>query len=191
MLRLAAMRHRRRGRYGAGAWRKPGGWPARVAVLGLIGLLALLAYFRGWDRRLPPVVTGPASVIDGDSLGIGGWRIRLKGIDAPELEQTCTDAGGAAWACGKAAARELGGLIRGSSVTCNPTEFDQYDRVLAVCSLPNGTEVNAWMVRQGWAVAFGRSRPMALAEAAAKAARRGLWVGSFERPSQWRERHPR
>jgi endonuclease YncB( thermonuclease family) len=185
------MQHRRTGRYGAGSRRRPVGRPAWVAVLAIIGLLALVAYVRRWDRKLPDVVAGPATVIDGDSIGIAGWRIRLQGIDAPEWEQTCTDAGGADWACGRAAARELGALIRGSSLTCTPRDFDQYDRVLAVCSLPDGTDVNAWLVRQGWAVAFGRSRLIVSAEAEAKAARRGLWAGSFERPSQWRERQPR
>jgi endonuclease YncB( thermonuclease family) len=30
---------------------------------------------------------GPASVIDGDTIVVAGERIRLHGIDAPELEQ--------------------------------------------------------------------------------------------------------
>jgi endonuclease YncB( thermonuclease family) len=158
-------------------------------LLGIVGLLALLAYLRHWDRELPAVIAGPATVIDGDSLSIAGWRIRLQGIDAPEWHQTCTDAGGATWPCGRRAARELGMLIKDASLTCKPSEYDRYDRILAVCTLPEGTELNAWLVRQGWAVAFGQSRHIASAEAEAKAAKRGLWAGTFERPSQWRERH--
>jgi len=34
-------------------------------------------------------ITGPARVIDGDTIAIGGERIRLHGIDAPEMKQTC------------------------------------------------------------------------------------------------------
>jgi endonuclease YncB( thermonuclease family) len=183
------MQNWRKRRNGGRIWRRPADWRGRIVVLGIIGLLGLFAYFRGLDRSLPAIVTGPATVIDGDSLSIAGWQIRLQGIDAPEWEQTCTDASGAAWPCGRSAARELGRLIKGAGLTCKPSDFDRYDRVLATCTLPDGTDVNAWLVRQGWAVAFGRSRHIALAEAEAKAGKRGLWAGTFERPSQWRERH--
>ena len=43
-------------------------------------------------------VTGPATVIDGDTLVVAGERVRLQGIDAPELRQECT-AFGQQWAC--------------------------------------------------------------------------------------------
>ncbi len=34
-------------------------------------------------------VTGPAKVIDGDSLEVAGEQVRLHGIDAPESRQLC------------------------------------------------------------------------------------------------------
>ena len=34
-------------------------------------------------------ITGPARVIDGDTIEVAGERIRLHGIDAPEMDQTC------------------------------------------------------------------------------------------------------
>ena len=46
-------------------------------------------------------ITGIPRVIDGDTLEIAGERIRLHGIDAPELKQTCADAGGKEWRCGQ------------------------------------------------------------------------------------------
>jgi endonuclease YncB( thermonuclease family) len=36
-------------------------------------------------------VTGPASVIGGDTFEVQGEQIRLHGIDAPEARQTCWD----------------------------------------------------------------------------------------------------
>jgi len=77
-------------------------------VLGIVGLLAVFAYFKARDRKLPPVIAGSATVIDGDTISIDGTRIRLQGTDAPEWEQTCDDAKGASWPCGTKAARELG-----------------------------------------------------------------------------------
>lgn len=164
---------------------------AQLVVLGIAGLLAVFAYFKARDRKLPPVITGQAAVVDGDTISIGGTRIRLQGTDAPEWDQTCDDAMGASWPCGTKAARELGALIKGVTLTCKTSDFDQYDRVLAECSMPDGTNVNVWLVRQGWAVAFGRSRLYTSAEAEAKAAKRGMWQGGFTRPSDWRERERR
>ena len=47
--------------------------------------------------------------------------------------------------------------------------------------------MNAWMVEQGWAVAYRKySRDYVSQEATAKAARRGLWRGEFVQPSRWR-----
>ncbi len=37
----------------------------------------------------PGTITGPARVIDGDTIEIQDQRIRLHGIDAPERSQTC------------------------------------------------------------------------------------------------------
>ena len=51
---------------------------------------------------LAQTITGPARVIDGDTLGVSGQRIRLHGIDAPEKNQTC-QIEGTPWACGIAA----------------------------------------------------------------------------------------
>ena len=50
-----------------------------------------------------------------------------------------------------------------------------------------GADVNAWMVSQGWAVAYRKySTDYVSHETAAKAARRGVWRGEFVAPSRWR-----
>src|SRR5205807_160216 len=59
------------------------------------------AWYKHWDAT--PLV-GTALVVDGDSLEISGARIRLTGIDAPEMRQTCTDARRETWSGGMAAA---------------------------------------------------------------------------------------
>ncbi len=55
-------------------------------------------------------VAGPARVIDGDTLGIQGQRIRLHGIDAPESRQLCR-LNGKPWQCGKDAANALAAAL--------------------------------------------------------------------------------
>jgi endonuclease YncB( thermonuclease family) len=134
-------------------------------------------------------VIGKAWVIDGDTIDISGTRIRLLGIDAPESAQSCTDGNKRSWLCGQAATRELKALIAGRQLACEPSGLDRYRRVLAVCALPDGTDVNAWMVRQGWALAYGYSTPYRSEEAEAQAAKRGIWTGTFMAPWEWRHRH--
>ena len=99
-------------------------------------------------------VSGPATVIDGDTLEIDGRRIRLFGIDAPELSQTC-DRGGEAWACGSAAADELRAMIGSYSLSCEGGEVDTFGRLLAVCYI-SGVDLNRALVAEGWATAFRR-----------------------------------
>ena len=127
-------------------------------------------------------------MIDGDTIDIAGARIRLKGIDAPELDQTCTDPKGEAWACGKAATRELRAHVQRQELTCDTRGLDQYRRVLAICSLPDGTDINAWMVQQGWAVASGFAPSYYAEQTEAQSGKRGIWSGSFVPPRQWRQR---
>jgi endonuclease YncB( thermonuclease family) len=146
------------------------------------------SWTRHWSAPRTPI-TGRAFVIDGDTIDIAGARIRLEGIDAPESAQSCADAKGQPWPCGAAATRELVNHLRGHEVKCDPVARDRYRRVLAVCSLLGGDDVNAWMVRQGWAVVYGYAGTYQSAQDEAKAARRGIWAGTFMPPAEWRKRH--
>jgi endonuclease YncB( thermonuclease family) len=176
--------------YGA----RRGGWPSRRPAFVLVVALVFLAGFYALSRphlerapleRQPPLV-GQAWIVDGDSIRMAGRSIRLDGIDAPEWDQTCLDAGGQAWRCGRAASRALRERTRGQTVSCRPRAFDRYGRTVAVCALTDGSDLNAWMVRQGWAVASGFGGMYASEQAEAKAARRGIWAGTFILPADWR-----
>ncbi len=126
-------------------------------------------------------------VLDGDSLRDGAEEIRLHGIDAPEYRQTCTDAAGKPYACGKRAARHLRKLIGNAPVSCQIIDADKYDRSVGVCSA-NGVDLNKAMVEAGWAVAYTRhSLSYVRAEGDAQRSRRGVWQGTFEPPEDWRQ----
>lgn len=80
-------------------------------------------------------------VHDGDTFRCAGnVKVRLWGIDAPELQ---TPAGPPAR---NAAAR----IINGQTLTCEP-KGKSWDRTVALCRLPNGTDIAAEMVKGGFA----------------------------------------
>jgi endonuclease YncB( thermonuclease family) len=167
-------------------------WPWLLILL-LAGALVIHAIRHPndrWPAWIHGSIVGKARVIDGDTIVISGSHIRLHGIDAPESDQTCVDAGNTSWPCGQAATRELIALIAGRPLECETWGHDRYHRVLAVCALPDGTDINAWMVQQGWALAY-YSRTYVPQETEAHAAKRGIWAGSFMPPWEWRHRHIR
>ena len=130
-------------------------------------------------------VTGRARVIDGDTLEIAAQRIRLHGIDAPEARQFCRGKEGA-WPCGAEATKALRSMIRNAAVSCIEHDRDRYGRIVAVCIVGDG-DLNAAMVRRGWALAYRRySVDYVKAEAAARTTRVGLWAGEFVPPWDWR-----
>lgn len=132
-------------------------------------------------------VTGPARIIDGDTIKVSDERIRFHGIDAPEHKQTCS-VEGAEWSCGQAATKALIAAIDDQIVTCKGEARDRYKRLIAVCYAGN-INLNAMMVRNGWALAYRKySKDYVEAEAVAKKARVGIWRGEFEKPWEWRRR---
>jgi endonuclease YncB( thermonuclease family) len=130
-------------------------------------------------------VEGTARVIDGDSLEVDGQQIRLYGIDAPEHDQTCR-AQGLTWRCGERASLALFGKIGRNEVRCEERDRDKYGRIVSICFVA-GEDVNRWMVREGWAVAYRRFTDRYVAdEDKARAAGLNLWRGEFVMPWEWR-----
>lgn len=131
------------------------------------------------------VVSGPAVAADGDTLKIGSTSVRLFGIDAPELDQSC-DKSGSAWACGVDAKEQLSSLVSGQAVDCQGQGVDQYGRLIAVCWVGRD-ELNEDMVANGWAIAYRQfSDAYVPAESRAKSARLGIWSSTFTQPSEYR-----
>lgn len=133
-----------------------------------------------------PAAAAPR-VIDGDTLELRGEHIRLNGIDAPERAQTCTVAG-TEWSCGEVAKDWLMWFLAGKQVTCEGHARDRYGRLLAVC-YADGENVNARLVREGWALDYRRySKDFLTEEGIAKREGSGIWRGEFIAPWEWRKR---
>jgi endonuclease YncB( thermonuclease family) len=130
-------------------------------------------------------ISGPAEIVDGDSLSVSGISVRLFGIDAPEGTQTCNRSG-ATWRCGEEAATQLRNLIGGNPVACRGSDIDAYGRTLAICSVA-GIEINRAMVEAGWATAFRKySQDYVVEETRARAGHLGIWSSEFELPQDYR-----
>lgn len=127
---------------------------------------------------------GPAYAIDGDTLDITSRRIRLLEIDAPELDQFCTNRQGVKWPCGVAAREAMVDMIAGLTVTCTGDNQDRYRRLLAVCRTPEG-DVGAALVSQGLAIG-GDS--YLVEQIKARREGLGIWSGEFDTPREWRNR---
>jgi endonuclease YncB( thermonuclease family) len=156
-------------------------WDYGLTVL-VLGLLILVA--ARLDRFETRRAQGVAVVNDGDSITLGGERIRMRGIDAPEYMQTCRK-DGADYPCGKLARQSLVRLIAGRPVTCSGWRRDRYGRLLGDCKAGE-TDLNRSQVQAGWAVAYG---DFEAEEAVAKAGGTGIWAGSFDEPEDWRDSH--
>ncbi len=151
-------------------------------------LICIAAVFGASAQADADIVSGTASVIDGDTIDIHGSRIRLHAIDAIESRQRCYLPGDKVWSCGRDAAFALADKIGRAPVTCDVRDVDRYGRLVAICRL-GGKDLNAWMVENGWAVAYRRyGRDYVQAEDRARKAQRGIWASKFMMPWDWRRK---
>lgn len=136
-----------------------------------------------------PDIVGNAKVADGDSLTINGKRIRLFGIDAPELAQRCLDNNRKSYTCGKSARSALAMLVAGGDISCRERDIDKYERIVASC-IKHNVDIAEQMVKQGWALAYRHySEGYVPAEEEAQKNGNGIWQGKFENPQEWRKAH--
>jgi len=163
-----------------------------IALALVFGLVLLINHY----CSIRPEPFGPDAhivSIDGDTLRAGnGAEYRLYGVDAPELKQTCEEANGKTWLCGRAAKTKLTKLMKGGNVTCEEKTKDRHGRVIAVCSAEGVLDLGEAMVLAGYAVDLvSEGNPYKEAEKEARDAKRGIWRGTFEEPARWRRAHPR
>ena len=125
-------------------------------------------------------------IIDGDTIILNSEKIRLYGIDTPEIKQTCTDNYGHTYLCGIKAKLELKKIIGSRKVSCIKKTKDRYKRSISICYVDEN-DINSLMVRSGWALAYRKySKKYVKDEAIAKLNDAGMWSGKFIAPWKWR-----
>jgi endonuclease YncB( thermonuclease family) len=149
----------------------------------MVGILA------GWPIIAPAesetITARIVGVHDGDSItalaaGNVQLKVRLEGIDAPELKQPFS----------QQAKQALSAMVFGKTVSLHVTGKDRYKRTLAVV-VADGVNVNLALVRLGLAwryEAYSKDAAFIVAQNEAKAARRGLWSDPAPVPPwEWRK----
>ena len=135
----------------------------------------------------PPFEAKVIAVYDGDTITVRTdetIKIRLDGIDSPELKQPF----------GQASKQALSGLVFGQNVTVKPGKKDRYGRLLARVEIA-GKDASLTMVETGmahWYEQYAkRDTQLQSAQTQAKTARRGLWSDpNVQPPWEFRKKKP-
>ncbi len=128
---------------------------------------------------------GVLRVIDADTFDVGDVRVRLFGVDAPEIGQPCA-ADGEEWDCGRWARDQVRDRFEGQWVQCTTQDVDRYERIVARCQAQN-VDIGETLVQEGWAWAYLKySSLYEFDEKAAAVTGRGLWAVEIERPAAYR-----
>jgi len=134
-----------------------------------------------------PVIYASARVLSGDMLEIRGRYFKLFGVAAPEISQTCADATGKSYNCGRQAAVWLKNWIENAELECHIIQQDTRGNMVGTCSY-GPYDLGAALVNAGWAVAYTKYTGAYLPyEYQAQQNRRGLWQGQFYKPWDWKK----
>ncbi|MEM6664993.1 MAG: hypothetical protein AAF638_01180, partial [Pseudomonadota bacterium] len=121
-------------------------------------------------------------VVNAGTIESKGMRVQLAHVKPTPPDHTCT-VGGETRPCGRLAATALTRIIRGRAVDCTyrgrDGELRERDKPVTARCAVGPADLSKWLVEFGWAEA-ANTAPDALkeAEAAARAAGRGIWAGT-------------
>ena len=163
-----------------------------------MSLRIIILFLIFFSNTIADEISGVPKIIDGDTIHINNFKLRLEGIDAPEMRQQCKkeflkissiigftfykD-----YSCGIVSKEKLISKINESKIKCILANKDRYKRYIATCFKGN-INLNQWMVRNGYAIAYRRySKKYVVDEDFAKENKLGLWQGKFISPEKWRK----
>ncbi|WP_456390314.1 thermonuclease family protein [Profundibacter sp.] len=157
-------------------------------ILTLLLMGGIYTVLRSVDEPLPVAadVQGRAHVHDGDTFTVSGVKIRLFGIDAPEMDQSCKMPDGTDWACGRWSRDEVRRILNGRDLRCVKQVYDKYGRMVARCYLGE-QDLARMLVVEGIVFSYASySRDYITDEKAAAVAGRGLWQAKVMSPAEFR-----
>ena len=141
-----------------------------------------------FNQAYGETIFGKAKVIDGDTIRINNYKIRLHAIDAPETNQKCSK-DNIKWSCGLQSTNFLKNLIGNDQIQCDTNGRDNYKRYIGVC-YKNDINLNSEMVINGWAIAYRYySLDYINEEKIAKLNKAGIWIGEFDEPYLFRKKN--
>ena len=110
-------------------------------------VLAALATFVVMSTTAAPAATieGQATIVDGDTVEVNGIRVRLKGVDAPEMGDRY----------GSEATRGMHAVV-GSWLRCELTGEETHNRKVGYCVNGKGEDIGEAIIKQGFALACPR-----------------------------------
>ncbi|GAA4220306.1 endonuclease YncB(thermonuclease family) [Sagittula marina] len=114
------------------------------------------------------ILTGKAWVVDGDTIDVAGVRLRLFGIDAPEMDHPY----------GIRAKRSMQGFCKGRIITAEVVDEDAHGRTVAKCFLPDGRDLSAELVKKGLALDWPKYSAGVYADLETEDARKKLWLAA-------------
>lgn len=112
------------------------------------------------------IISGPAYVVDGDTIKVQKHQIRLFGIDAPEMNHPY----------GRLARTAMFDLCRNQTVHAEILEVDNHGRTVAKCHLDDGRDLSAELVKQGLAIDWPKYSGGVYSHLEESDVRRKLWL---------------
>lgn len=138
-----------------------------------------------FDPMKYPSIYGAVRVLSGDTIVLDGHIIKLYGVAAPDIKQTCAAQDGRGYRCGQQSAMWLSQWLSDNMVECHIVQDSGQGFLFGVCLL--GTyDIGAAVVNAGWAVVNpAQSKIYEPYQKQAIENRRGMWDGKFYMPWDW------
>ncbi len=140
-------------------------------------------------KQIPIVVGKVTQVASGDLFRVNNVWVRLFGLAAPHINQTCQNKSNRTYNCGRIVAQKLKEIVGNDEITCIIQGLDIQGAALSTCTIMQDYDLGVVLVEEGWAVALRNITPVYIPyEDEAHAKKIGLWAGQFQAPWDWMDR---